>query len=640
MDLSTVNGIAVCAAPCFNAEWVTSINPQVAVIRATKLLCSDARSLLLVGAEKFMLIKFDEKGNFESIRSNSSCAAGTGSFLDQQAFRLNLSGIEELCEIALKNKDPIPDIASRCSVFAKTDLIHAQQRGYSLEAICDSLCKGLAVNIADTLFNQEVPMSPIFFAGGVSKNTAVIRHLETLLDTRFLLHEYSHCMGAIGACYSLIQDPQAFSKKIITSLEEILLPDDRGKTYFHPPLALSLSEYPDFSNEDSRIFKPVVSSNPTDVQVDLYIPLARGREYETFLGIDIGSTSTKAILTSTDHLPVAGFYTYTAGKPVDALQSILEAIDNLVRTREIRLSFKGAGTTGSGRKLLGKIIHADLVIDEITAHARAARELNPQTDTIIEIGGQDSKFTLMHDGMVTFSQMNAVCAAGTGSFLEEQARKLGCPLSDYSRRTENVSAPLASDRCTVFMERDSNHLLNKGYSVNEILATILHSVMENYLKKVAVEGSIGNHICFQGATAKNRSLVAAFEQRLKKKYLYLLIVTSPAHWVLLCFSGKKNPLQQVFGGSASIKNLLISNRRFVLFVQIIAISAWPLFRANRKHTDFYAGAIMKQKNTSSRIPRYLISSKKETGCLTFRRPKPSAMMSSSDYRLRCTCLMI
>ena len=165
------------------------------------MLSPQAKSLLLVGAEKFSLIRFDDLGNFESARSNSSCAAGTGSFLDQQALRLNLAGIEELCDIAQKNNGPIPDIASRCSVFAKTDLIHAQQRGYSREAICDSLCKGLAENIVDTLFNQDTPLLPIFFAGGVSKNAAVVRHLEALLGTRLVSHEYSHCLGAIGACY-------------------------------------------------------------------------------------------------------------------------------------------------------------------------------------------------------------------------------------------------------------------------------------------------------------------------------------------------------------------------------------------------------------------------------------------------------
>ena len=132
----------------------------------------------------------------------------------------------------------------------------------------------------------------------------------------------------------------------------------------------------------------------------------------------------------------------------------------------------------------------------------------------------------MHNGSVTFSQMNNVCAAGTGSFLQEQAEKLDCPLPQYSMMVENVSAPLASDRCAVFMERDMSQFLNNGYSVNEILATALHSVSENYLQKVATEASIGHNICFQGATAKNRSLVAAFEQRLKKpiyvsKYCHL-----------------------------------------------------------------------------------------------------------------------
>jgi predicted CoA-substrate-specific enzyme activase len=187
---------------------------------------------------------------------------------------------------------------------------------------------------------------------------------------------------------------------------------------------------------------------------------------------------------------------------------------------------EGVGTTGSGRKFIGKILNADLTIDEITSHARAAFELNPLTDTIIEIGGQDAKFTLMHNGSVTFSQMNSVCAAGTGSFLQEQAEKLGCSVTDYAHMVENTCAPLASDRCAVFMERDIIQLLNTGYSVNEILATALHSVTENYLQKVATEAAIGNNICFQGATAKNRSLIAAFEQRLQKpvyvsKYCHL-----------------------------------------------------------------------------------------------------------------------
>ncbi len=159
------------------------------------------------------------------------------------------------------------------------------------------------------------------------------------------------------------------------------------------------------------------------------------------------------------------------------------------------------------------------MLDEITAHARAAAKLNPDVDTIIEIGGQDAKFTTLKNGRVTFSIMNNVCAAGTGSFIEEQAKKLNVPLSEYSSRAEKVSAPLSSDRCTVFMERDINHYISKGFTVDEVLASVLHSVRENYLSKVAVPKNIGETIYFQGATAKNRALVAAFEQKLQKPIL-------------------------------------------------------------------------------------------------------------------------
>jgi predicted CoA-substrate-specific enzyme activase len=213
---------------------------------------------------------------------------------------------------------------------------------------------------------------------------------------------------------------------------------------------------------------------------------------------------------------LAGFYTRTAGRPVSAVQNVLAAIADLEAKKALTLRIIGAGTTGSGRKFSGKIIGADLVVDEITAHARAAWQLNPKVDTIIEIGGQDSKFTTLKDGTVTSSIMNTVCAAGTGSFIEEQAQKLGCPLTEFSTRTENQRSPIVSDRCTVFMERDINHYLNAGYAVDEVLASVLHAIRENYLTKVAIENKIGKTILFQGATAKNKALVAAFEQRLEK----------------------------------------------------------------------------------------------------------------------------
>ena len=526
-DLSGIKAIACTSSSiCLNKKQVHHYNSQVAIIAASKHYCSGAASVLHIGAEKFLLIRFDGSGNYQSTKTSTSCAAGTGSFLDQQADRLNLSGIEELCERALRNTGEIPTIASRCAVFSNTDIIHAQQRGFSVDAICNSLCKGLAENIVNTAFNRELPLLPVLITGGVSKNKVVKSYLEKQLKTRFLIHRYSHLFGAIGAGLLLQREELDFPAMNFKSFDDILIQYNSEKELFHEPLSLKLSEYPDFANEESYRFTPVISLHPAEIEVDVYSKLYPDTGCNLYIGIDIGSTSTKAILIDEARNPVAGFYTYTVGKPLSAVKSIFEAIENHFRQKGTNNIIAGVGTTGSGRQFIGKIINSDLTIDEITSHARAAYELNHKTDTIIEIGGQDAKFTLMNNGSVTFSQMNSVCAAGTGSFLHEQARKMGCSLSDYSRYTENVMAPLASDRCTVFMERDITQLFNNGYSVNEILATALHSVTENYLKKVGVEASIGQNICFQGATAKNRSLIAAFEQRLKKpiyvsKYCHL-----------------------------------------------------------------------------------------------------------------------
>ena len=459
-------------------------NTQVAVIAATRQLCQEAVSVLHIGAEKFMLIKLDKNGNYQSTKTNTSCAAGTGSFLDQQAARLNLPGIEELCEKAKRNTGDVPVIASRCAVFANTDIIHAQQRGFSVSSICNSLCFGLAENIFNTVFNREQPEFPILMTGGVSRNTVVKDYLEKRLKTTFLQHEDSCLFGAIGAALLLLEEDKPDAVKI-NSLEDLLLPTDNGRQYFHKPLSLSLSNYPDFSNKGSFRFKAPVSAHPSEVEVDIYsaLPASANRFYA---GIDIGSTSTKAILIDEAKNLWQASTPIPSANPCRLSGRCLRRLTCFAREKP-DVKILGLGTTGSGRTFIGKILNADLIIDEITSHARAAYELNPLTDTIIEIGGQDAKFTLMHNGNVTFSQMNSVCAAGTGSFLQEQAKKLGCSLSDYAEMAANLNAPLASDRCAVFMERDIIQLLNNGYSANEILATALHSVTDNYLQKVATE---------------------------------------------------------------------------------------------------------------------------------------------------------
>ena len=488
---------------------------QVCVIEAARGRHGPIRSLLVVGGEKFVLLRFDSRGKFVNLKASTSCAAGTGSFLDQQAGRLGLRDSAELGRLARRNRGEAPKIASRCAVFAKTDLCHAQQAGYSLEEICDGLCLGLARNIADTISSEEKILPPAVFAGGVSRNRAVVSHLENLLGCGFEVGESSHLYGALGAALCGLRE-ESGSGFSFSRPEELIDLGREKKSYYYEPLALKLSEYPDFDESERTVFVPSVDGFDIPVEVDLYSSVDGSAAVDTILGIDVGSTSTKAVLIDSQKRVLAGFYTRTAGRPLTAVQAVFQALDNLLEEKKIAVRIRGAGTTGAGRKFIGEVIGADLILNEITAHARAAFELDPQIDTIIEIGGQDSKFTTLRDGMVTFSQMNTVCAAGTGSFIEEQAARLGVSLEEYSSRAEGVQAPLASDRCTVFMERDINHYLNKKYSVDEILAAVLFSVRENYLLKVSAEGLIGKRICFQGATAKNRALVAAFEQKLQR----------------------------------------------------------------------------------------------------------------------------
>ena len=499
-----------------------SYDEQLTIIQAGKYFHKTFDAILHIGGEKFSLSRFDEDQNYIGAKYNTSCAAGTGSFLDQQARRLNLlGGSRELSKKAISNSNKIPDIATRCAVFAKTDLIHAQQEGYDIEQICDGLCYGLAKNISNTLFQYKHVGEKILFCGGVSQNRSVKNHLEKITGCGFIIDSNSKFYCAAGAALCLMDDlanKKKFNKKKFFSIKDLFASSKKNNVLSYPELKLTLSKYPDFKCFSSYTIE--------DVEVDVYQNPALIETEEGYLGLDVGSTSTKSILINQNGIPIAGFYTKTASRPVIAIQKVFKAYDQFFKTYGVQIKIKGCGTTGSGRRISGKIIGADIEPDEITAHATAAYNLNEKVDTIIEIGGQDAKFTLLKDGIVTSSVMNTVCAAGTGSFIEEQALKLGCPLSEYSQRTEGVSSPVASDRCTVFMERDINYYFAQGFQKDEILASVLHSVRDNYLTKVANIGKIGDCVLFQGATAKNKALVAAFEQKLKKpihvsKYCHL-----------------------------------------------------------------------------------------------------------------------
>ncbi|MCK5099096.1 MAG: CoA activase, partial [Desulfobacteraceae bacterium] len=365
IDLTQINYIAVTESSSSYIKNNAKYDQLVSIIRASKHLHGHIGSILNVGGEKFNLSSFDINQKYSGSKHNTSCAAGTGSFLDQQAIRLGLESSKQLSKKALSNFAQLPDIATRCAVFAKTDLIHAQQEGYLIPQICDGLCKGLAKNIFNTLFSGTSIRLPVIFCGGVSKNLSVKKHLEKLIDNELITDTYSHLYGAFGAALCLTdelelsQSNQLINNKIeYNNISDLLRTEKKEKKVFYPALSLSLSDYPDFKAYDNFMYE--------NVEIDIYInPLESKLNLDSkdtcpdcYLGVDVGSTSTKSIIMTDTQKVIAGFYTRTASKPVQAILSILKAQDYVIKKYNLNINIIGCGTTGSGRKLASKIIGA------------------------------------------------------------------------------------------------------------------------------------------------------------------------------------------------------------------------------------------------------------------------------------------
>jgi predicted CoA-substrate-specific enzyme activase len=470
-----------------------TIDNTLATIEGAKRLVPRCNNLIAMGGQSFSLILLDSEGRYVEHVSNPPCASGTGSFLQQQAERLGLS-IEDLARRAAAFTAEVPRIATRCAVFAKTDIVHAIQEGHSLEAICAGLCEGIARSMLDTILKGRKLSAPVGLVGGVALNRTITRTISRILGIPVEVPADCQYAGALGA--ALLGKSSSIDGWTRTRRAH-------GLREVRKPLPTELEDYPSLNSFEISTMN----------EVEIFSPRDRGKsDLGFFLGIDIGSTSTKAVLVTPDGRIGDGFYTRTSGNPVGAVQRLLRVIEGAQGVPRLL----GAATTGSGRSIVRHVFQADSEVNEITAHAKAAVFLRPDVDTIIEIGGQDSKFTRIRDGDVYFSTMNYVCAAGTGSFIEEQAKRLGVSLSDFSDMAFAECAPFTSDRCTVYMERDLAALIGEGWARETLAAAVLHSVRDNYLSKVVGKSALGNSIVFQGATARIKALVAAFEQRLGK----------------------------------------------------------------------------------------------------------------------------
>ncbi len=450
----------------------------------------EVETIIQVGGQTALVIELEEGLSKPwKVVSNPLCAAGTGRFLEQQCYRLGIS-LEEFARLALACEDTPPRIAARCSVFAKTDLIHLQQKGAPVEAMLYALCESVARMVVS--LKKGMFKTPVYFVGGVAANAAILKALSELISERngcpvSLEVPSDHLyIEAIGA---------ALLSKGKSSRVTLLQPPTSEQRYFKlPPLA------------------PVTDAGTGDGAV-ITEPCAG------YLGVDVGSTSTKAvILDESGKRVLAKHYLMTAGRPVEAVKEVFR---NLLRKGADKVKVLGAGVTGSGRYLIGSLIGADLIKNEITAQARAAAEIDNDAD-IIEIGGQDSKLVIKRHGTVVDYQMNKACAAGTGSFIDELAEMLGVSVKDGEFARLAFSAPYTIDlgtRCAAFMGQAVASVQQDGVPLEVITASLANSIARNYLSKVVGTRKLGKKVILTGAVFYNQAVVSAFREQLKDRTL-------------------------------------------------------------------------------------------------------------------------
>ncbi|MHC4618258.1 MAG: acyl-CoA dehydratase activase [Planctomycetota bacterium] len=429
---------------------------------------------------------------------NSVCAAGTGSFLDQQAQRLGIAIEEEFGQLALESKT-VPRMAGRCSVFAKSDMIHLQQQATPTCDIIAGLCVALARNLKSNLGCGRECVRPIIFTGGVAANTGVVRALEEVFELargELLVpveHFFTGAIGAVLVAKSRRQEAGGDGRVDLGKIDAYL--GERGLALTTAPRRRRLAK-PTLPTPESPVYEHLVSDVSEAV--------------EAYIGVDVGSLSTNVAVVDRQNRILAKAYLMTAGRPLEAVRQGLDIVGGTVGGK---VRIMGAASTGSGRYLTGDFIGADVVINEITAQAAGATIVNPQVDTIFEIGGQDSKYISLENGVVVDFEMNHACAAGTGSFLEEQAQRLGIKIDrEFAELAFESESPIKlGERCTVFMESDLLSYQQQGAKREDLVAGLGYSIVANYLNRVVGRRKVGRNICFQGGTAFNQAVWAAFE---------------------------------------------------------------------------------------------------------------------------------
>ena len=455
-------------------------------------------AVIELGGEDAKIIFFT--GGLEE-RMNGSCAGGTGAFIDQMATLMNLS-VTELDELSLQHTQIYP-IASRCGVFAKSDIQPILNQGGRKEDVAASIFQAVVDQTVAGLTQGRELTGKIVFLGGPLYFLKGLRQrfVETLaLDAEHAVFpENADCFAAIGAALCAENYGTRSYEEILSLLENAV--GQVGSTATMPPLFESENDYEIFKSRHAL-------ATPKTADISVY-------SGDAFLGIDAGSTTTKLVLITPEGHILHSYYGSNRGNPIPVILAELKRVHALCGDR---ITIRGSAVTGYGEELIKSAFSMDMGLVETMAHYRAARYFDPNVDFIIDIGGQDMKCFKIRGGAVDSIMLNEACSSGCGSFIETFALALGYNIADFSRLGLMDKHPVdLGSRCTVFMNSSVKQAQKDGAGVESISAGLSISIVKNAVYKViraASADDLGKNIVVQGGTFLNDAVLRAFEQEL------------------------------------------------------------------------------------------------------------------------------
>ena len=488
IDLSHFDRIAATGRRFRHFVNLSSISEPEAVEYAYRFLKPEdtaCTAVISAGGETFMVYTLDRQGRIANVTTGNKCASGTGEFLLQQLRRMDVS-----LETAAKwPADEKPyNVSGRCSVFCKSDCTHATNKGVDKQKVTAGLCRMMAGKILELL--KKVERRNLMLVGGTARNRMMVEYLRKHIDN-LIIPEHAACFEALGAALWAAENPTMPFPGI-----DALICANSGGFETLP----ALSDY-----RDRVDFKTMRrdAAKPGDICV---------------LGLDVGSTTTKAVLIrKSDKAMLASVYLRTNGDPVGAARkcysSIIEQLDD-----PSGITIEGLGVCGSGRQIAGLHAMTDGVINEISAHATAAVYFDSEVDTILEIGGQDAKYTFITNAVPSDYAMNEACSAGTGSFLEESAMEtLGIRMEHIADVAMQAKyPPNFNDQCAAFIASDIKNAIHEGMAHEDIVAGLVYSVCMNYSNRVKGNRPIGQKVFMQGGVCYNRAVPLAMAALLGK----------------------------------------------------------------------------------------------------------------------------